>query len=110
LEELTSDPFDRVLDLSRVTDISLNSASVRAYADARREATAHLAAFRTAIIAHGPGTESAAKLYAVLCKDSQIRVEVFRDASSAAAWLAVPVESIHRQAAGAASHKLPRSN
>ena len=94
LEELTSDPFDRVLDLSQVTEVSLNSAAIRAYADARREATSHLSPFRTAIIAGGPGTESAAILYSVLVQDSRIRVEIFPDAPSAAAWLAVPVESV----------------
>jgi len=96
LEELTSDPFDRVLDLSRVTEVSLNSAAVHAYAEARRQATVHLAPFRTAIIADGSGLESAAKLYAVLVEGSKISVEIFRDASSAAEWLAVPVENVQK--------------
>ena len=96
LEELTSDPFDRVLDLSRVTEVSLNSAAVHAYAEARRQATVHLAPFRTAIIADCSGLESAAKLYAVLVEGSKISVEIFRDASSAAEWLAVPVENVQK--------------
>jgi hypothetical protein len=104
LEELTSDPFDRVLDLTDVTDVSLNNAAVRAYADARRKTTARLAPFRSAIIAGGPRAEAVAKLYAELMKDSQIRVEIFRDAPSAAAWLAAPVEVFQPQDA----HQAPR--
>jgi len=100
LEEASSEPFNRLLDMTLVTDVQLNSAAIYAYADARRKATAHLPPFRSAIIAPGPDAESAALLYASLMEGSKIKVGVFRAAESAAHWLDVPCQVIN-------SHPVP---
>ena len=98
LEEFSTEPFDRLLDLTHVTQVSLNSAAVRSYAAARLEATAQLAPFRTAIIALDGPAKSTADLYSALVKDSNIQVVVFRDVPSAAQWLDVPMEIINSKA------------
>jgi hypothetical protein len=89
LEEV-SEPFNRLLDLTFVTGVSLSSRKIFEYAEARRQATEHLAPFRTAIIAPGPETEAAARLYATLVTGSKIEAEVFSNPSSAAQWLNLP--------------------
>ena len=98
LEEIPIDPYDRLLALTHVTQVSLNSAAIRSYAAARLEATAHLAPFRTAIIAPDGAAESAAGLYVVLVKGSNIQAVVFGDVPSAAQWLDVPMEIINSKA------------
>jgi len=94
LEEASSEPFDRLLDMTLVTEVSLNSAAIYAYADARRKATAHLSQFCTAIIAADPDAESAALLYASLMEGSKIKVGVFHATEPAAHWLDVPLEIV----------------
>src|SRR5262245_17530971 len=88
-EDSNPHPFNRLLDLTGVTEIQLKSVAIYDYARARRKATAHLPPFRTAIIAPELA-ETVAVIYATLMKGSKIEVEIFRDASSAAHWLAVP--------------------
>jgi hypothetical protein len=90
-EESSPELFHRVLDLTCITEVQVNSAEIWAYATARREATAHLPRFRTAIITSAE-TETAALVYSSLMKDSQIEVGIFDDAASAADWLGVPRE------------------
>jgi hypothetical protein len=89
----TSGPpvFNRLLDLTRVTEVRLSSGAIYEYARARREATAHLPPFRTAIIAADQSAaEDIALVYATLMEGSKIQVGIFRDMSSAADWLCVP--------------------
>jgi hypothetical protein len=57
LEEV-SQPFDRLPDLTLVTDITLTTREIQQYADARRQATAHRPPFRSAIIAADPHAEA----------------------------------------------------
>jgi len=96
LEEV-AEPFNRVLDLTLATDIPLTTPELHQYADARRQATAHLLQFRTAIIAPGPHAEAFARLYAMLMKDSKIEIGIFANASSAAEWLRVPEDVVRSQ-------------
>jgi hypothetical protein len=91
LEEV-AEPFDRVLDLRLATDIPLTSKELQEFAEARREATKHLAPFRTAVIAPRPEAEAFARLYATLVNGSKIEVAVFHEVSPAAHWLHVPEE------------------
>jgi len=98
-EETHLKPFNRLLDLTQVTEISLSSADIRAYALARWEATADLPAFRTAIIAPG-STMTVGLLYASLMEGSKIRVSTFANTSSAVAdWLGVPEEIVQSEPA-----------
>jgi hypothetical protein len=90
LENSDPVPFNRLLDLTLATDIQLTGAVIYEFARARREATAHLSPFRTAIIATDSPAEEVALVYATLMEGSKIQVGIFRDASSAADWLCVP--------------------
>lgn len=89
-ESSEPEKFNRLLDLSQVTELRLSDSIIYEYATARREATANLPPFRTAIIAADPSAEVMALAYAQLMEDSKIQVGIFRDASSAADWLCVP--------------------
>src|SRR5262245_18723626 len=53
-------PFNRLLDLTLVTDIQLSHSALFEYARARREATENLPPFRTAIIARHQSAEEVA--------------------------------------------------
>ena len=88
-EEHPREPFNRLLDLTRVTEVQLSSKEIWGYASARRDATDHLPPVRTAIIISDTA-ETVALVYAALMKDSRIEVRVFDDADSAADWLGVP--------------------
>lgn len=105
-EKANPDPFNRMLDLTLVTEIQLGGSVIYWYARARREATAHLAPFRTAIIAPAPSAEEVAATFATLVEGSKIQVGIFRDASSAAKWLDVPEAVIQPEGADK-NHLIP---
>jgi hypothetical protein len=90
LESSNPVPFNRLLDLTLVTEIRISGPAIYEFARARREATAHLPPFRTAIIAADSSAEEVALVYATLMEGSKIQVGIFPDASSAADWLCVP--------------------
>lgn len=87
-------PFNRLLDLSLVTEIELRSAAIYEYARARREDTHHFQRFRSAVIAPTPETEVAAEIYATLMESSTIEVRIFGDTEAAANWLGVSEEAV----------------
>src|SRR5437879_6595858 len=91
--EEVCEPSNRLLDLTLITDIHLSSMGILDYAEARRQATAHLPQFRTAIIAPGPEAEATARIFATLMQVSKIEVAIFPNASSAAHWLGVPEDA-----------------
>ena len=88
--EDSNSTFNRLLDLTHVTNIQISSAVIYQYAWARRDTTDSLSPFRTAIIAPDPATEEVALIYATLMDGSQIKVGVFPDAKSVPEWLGVP--------------------
>ena len=89
-----SRPFNRVLDLSGVHEVTLESSEIHDYARSRTGAAASLPSFRTAIIAPHNEVLSLALLYATLMENSQIEVRLFENPASAAAWLEVPVSAV----------------
>lgn len=97
LEESEPQPFNRLLDLTHLVEIRLNGSEVCEIAQARLLATAKLPPFRTAILAASPFAYSIARLYEDLMDGSWIEVGVFRDATSAAQWLRVPLALVARQ-------------
>ena len=99
VEECNQEPFNRLLDLTLATDIQLSGIVLYTYARARREATAHLLTFRTAIVASDPDTEDVAQIYAKLMEGSKIQVRIFSDTSSAANWLGVPDKVVRSELA-----------
>jgi hypothetical protein len=94
LEEV-AEPFNRLLDLTLTTDISVSSKKIQEYAQTRCHAVAHLPPFRTAIIANRLEAETVARLYTTLVKGSKIEVGLFADASSAAQWLNLCENVLH---------------
>src|SRR5215475_14534413 len=90
LENFSPVPFNRLLDLTLATVIRLSDAAMYEFARVRRETTAHLSPFRTAIIATAPSAQEVALIYAKLMEGSKVQVGVFRGAGSAADWLCVP--------------------
>jgi len=95
LEDSNPSPFNRLLDLTRVTEIRLSSPTISGYAKARQQATTNLPPFRTAIIAPDPGAEELALTYAKMMDGSKIQVGIFPDTNSAADWLCVPEAAVH---------------
>lgn len=93
-ESSNPEPFNRLLDLTLVTEIRISGPAIYEYARARRKATANLPPFRTAIIAPDPSAEEVALIYATLMDGSRIQVGIFRDITSAADWLCVPEAAI----------------
>jgi hypothetical protein len=87
LESFAPVPFNRLLDLTSASDIQLTGPLIYKYARARREATARLPPFHTAIIATDPSAEEVAFIYATLMEGSKIQVGIFPDSNSAADWL-----------------------
>jgi hypothetical protein len=98
-ESSEPEKFNRLLDLSQVTELRMSDSIIYEFAAARREATANLPPFRTAIIAADPSAEDVAMAYATLMEGSKIQVGIFRDASSAADWLCVPESVAHSEGA-----------
>jgi len=98
-EQSNSAPFNRLLDLSEVTEIQLTSPVIFAFTRARREETKRLPPFRTAIIAPDHTTEAFALIYAALMKGSQIQVAIFADARIVPNWLGVPESALQLELA-----------
>jgi hypothetical protein len=98
-EDRNPEPFDRLLDLTEVTDIQVSRPAISEYASARRKATAKLPPFRTAIIARDPAAAEFARVYAWLMEGSKIQVGICRDTKSAAVWLGMPEAVIRSEIA-----------
>ena len=90
LEDADPEPFDRLLDLTAVSEIRLSGGDLYRIAQARHTATEGRPAFRTAILAATPLAYGTGRIYEALLAGSAIRVGVFRDADGAAEWLGVP--------------------
>jgi hypothetical protein len=89
-EKASKGPFDRLLDLTGVTEFPFGAAVVHGYASLRKEVLVESVPARTAIIAPQSDAEIVAGLYAALMEESKIAVKVFRDAAGATTWLGVP--------------------
>ena len=93
-EDPSQHPFNRLLDLSGVTEVHLTADEVSQFAKARRSATDHLPHFRTAIVAPSPLANGTARIYEMLMQSSKIQVSVFWEPNDAAVWLGIPGEVI----------------
>jgi hypothetical protein len=90
MEEVEPEPFDRLLDLTAITEIRLSGPALYRIAQVRRAACAGRHPFRTAFLAPGPLAYATGKLYEELVAGCAVIVSVHRDANGVAAWLGVP--------------------
>ena len=90
--EKVSLPFKRYVDLTRLTQISLQMGHFFTVARARSEARAGLTPVRCAIFCDKTVGFGIAHLYESLVEGTPIEARAFRDRAAAAEWLEVPVE------------------
>ena len=100
LEARSSESFNRLLDLTFITEFPFPTTVIYQYAARRRESVDDLAPCRTAIIAPGSDAHRVAIIYQALMHGSPISVEVFRNPEAAARWLSVPQGVVEPQLAG----------
>ena len=87
-------PFNRLLDLNRLSEIRLHGDEIREIASSRRFCSKELSPVRTAILAQGALCYGIARMYEALMDGSSIEVGVYREPSQAAKWLGVQVSVI----------------
>jgi len=90
--EKVSLPFKRYVDLSRLTQISLQIGHFFSIARARIEARVGLTPVRVALFCDKTVGFGIAHLYESLVEGTPIEARAFRDRAAAAEWLEVPVE------------------
>lgn len=92
LEEFIADaPFDRYIDLGRITEVHFKVAHTFWLADRRRRGYTGTPV-KSALVADATVTFGVARLYEELMRDSAIEVRAFRTREAAAEWLEVPLE------------------
>src|SRR5690349_9781128 len=80
LEGAEAEPFDRLLDLTTITEVRLSGPELYRIARVRRDACAGRPPFRTAFLAPGPLAYATGKLYEELVAGCAVVVGVHRDA------------------------------
>ena len=88
-------PFNRFVDLTCLTRISLQIGHVFSIARKRREDYKGLAPVRAAFFSDKVVGFGIARLYETLMENSHLEARAFRDRATAAEWLAVPVEILN---------------
>ena len=88
-------PFNRFVDLTCLTRISVQIGHVFSIARKRREDFKGLAPVRAAFFSDKVVGFGVARLYETLMENSHLEARAFRDRASAAEWLAVPVEILN---------------
>jgi hypothetical protein len=90
--EKASVPFNRFLDLSRLTSVALRTRHVFAFARKRTEQFAGVTPVKSALFSDDWVGFGFALLYESLMKETSIDARAFRDRATAAVWLGVPAE------------------
>jgi hypothetical protein len=90
--EKASVPFNRFLDLSRLTSVALRTKHVFAFARKRTEQFAGVTPVKSALFSDDWVGFGFALLYESLMKETSIDARAFRDRATAAVWLGVPAE------------------
>jgi hypothetical protein len=78
---------NRIIDLTRVTEMAIDFADVLAIAE-RRKQQRFPNSFRTALVAGRPIGKGYARMFQALNDHPQITIEVFSDRETALRWLA----------------------
>jgi hypothetical protein len=90
--EKMSAPFNRFVDLSRLTQVALRTSHVFAFARKRAEQFAGVTPVKSALFCEAWVGFGMACMYEGLMKETLIDARAFRDRATAAVWLGVPAE------------------
>lgn len=93
-EDIADEPFNRFADLSLLTAIQLDFIELMDLAATRRAAYHGEPPVKSAILAIRKPAYGVAHMFAAMMELSEIDVQVFRTAATAAQWLGVPVENL----------------
>ena len=85
-------PFNRFVDLSRLTSVAVRTRHVFEFARKRREQFAGGTSVKSALFSEDWVGFGIAQLYENLMKETPIDARAFRDRAAAAVWLSVPAE------------------
>ncbi len=90
--ERTSPPFDRFVDLSRLTEVAVRTDHVFDFARKRSEELAGAQPMKSATYSEDWVGFGIARMYESLMEGTSIDVRAFRDRAKAAIWLEVPAQ------------------
>jgi len=90
--EKVSPPFERFIDLSRLTEVAVRTSHVFGFARKRAEQYAGVTPVKSALFSEDWIGFGIACMYEGLMKESPIDARAFRDRAKAAVWLGVPEE------------------
>jgi hypothetical protein len=90
--ERTSPPFDRFIDLSRLTEVAVRTNHMFDFARKRAEQLAGAPPMKSAIYSDDWVGFGIARMYESLMEGTPIDVRAFRDRAKAAIWLQMPGE------------------
>jgi hypothetical protein len=90
--ERTSPPFDRFVDLSRLTEVAVRTNHVFDFARKRTDQLAGAQPMKSAMYTEDWVGFGIARMYESLMEGSPIDARAFRDRAKAAIWLNVPTE------------------
>ena len=93
--ERASNPFNRFVDFSRLTSISIRTRHVFEFARKRAEQFSGLTPVRTALFSEDWVGFGIARLYESLMADTPVHARAFRERKRAAEWVDVPVEILN---------------
>ena len=85
-------PFNRFVDLSRLTMVAVRTSHVFEFARKRAEEFAGVTPVKSALFSEDWVGFGIAQLYESLMKETPIDARAFRDRANAAVWLDVPAE------------------
>ena len=94
-EKSSALPFNRFIDLTCLSRISIQIGHVFSIARKRREDYKDLAPVRAGFFSDKIVGFGVARLYETLMENSHLQARAFRDRPSAAEWLGVPVEILN---------------
>jgi hypothetical protein len=90
--ERTSPPFDRYIDLSRLTEIAVRTNHVFDFARKRAEQLAGAPPMKSALYTEDWVGFGISRMYESLMEGTPIDARAFRDRAKAAIWLEVPAQ------------------
>ena len=90
--EKASTPFNRFVDLSRLTGVAVRTRHVFKFARHRAEHYAGVGSVKSALFSDDWVSFGIAQLYEMLMKETPIDARAFHDRAKAAAFLGVPTE------------------
>jgi hypothetical protein len=96
-ERMLDNPFNRFVDMTKITGIKLDFKLLADLAAERREAYAGRPPVKSAVLATSPEAYGFARMFGTLLEGSPIQVQVFREVEDAAQWLGVPVEALRAE-------------